>query len=69
VADTGAGIAENELTKIFERFYRCDRSRSMGGIGLGLSLAKAIVMALGGDIQVESTLGQGSLFTVSLPYD
>jgi two-component system phosphate regulon sensor histidine kinase PhoR len=68
VVDTGSGIAEDELTKIFERFYRCDRSRTMGGIGLGLGLAKAIAKALGGDIYVESVLDQGSLFTVSLPY-
>ena len=67
VADTGAGIAEDELTKIFERFYRCDRSRTLGGIGLGLSLAKAIANSLGGEIQVESVLDHGSVFTVFLP--
>jgi heavy metal sensor kinase len=65
--DTGIGIAESDLPKIFERFYRCDASRSAAGIGLGLSLAKAIARAHGGDIQARSVKGQGSLFAVSLP--
>lgn len=67
VEDTGLGIPEEELPHIFERFYRCDRSRSLAGIGLGLSLAKAIVKAFGGEIYVQSTLNKGSIFTVSLP--
>ncbi len=67
VEDTGVGIPEEELPHIFERFYRCDRSRSQDGIGLGLSLAKAIVNAFGGEIRVQSVVNQGSLFTVSLP--
>jgi len=67
VEDTGLGIAAAELPHIFERFYRCDRSRSQAGIGLGLSLAGAIVKAFGGEIRVTSTLDKGSLFQVILP--
>jgi signal transduction histidine kinase len=62
--DTGMGIAENDLPHIFERFYRCDRSRSKGGVGLGLSLVKAYTKSLNGTIQVESTLNQGSRFAL-----
>jgi signal transduction histidine kinase len=65
--DTGIGISEKDLPKIFERFYRCDRSRSRAGIGLGLSLAKAIANAFGGTIRVESTENKGSSFLVALP--
>ena len=67
VEDTGLGIAEAELPHIFERFYRCDRSRSQAGIGLGLSLAKAIVKAFDGEIRVTSTLDKGSSFQVFFP--
>ena len=67
IADTGIGISSAELSRIFERFYRCDRSRGQGGNGLGLSLALAFARAHGGDISVTSTLGQGSTFTVALP--
>jgi heavy metal sensor kinase len=67
VEDTGIGIPEKDLPKVFERFYRCDASRSMAGIGLGLSLAKAIAKAFDGDIQVKSAINQGSLFQVTLP--
>ena len=67
VKDTGIGISEPELPRIFERFYRSDQSRSQAGIGLGLSLARAIARAHGGDVRVTSTPGQGSTFTVSLP--
>jgi heavy metal sensor kinase len=67
VKDTGTGIAESDLPRIFERFYRGDRSRSESGTGLGLSLARAIARAHGGDITVESRLGAGSLFAVTLP--
>ncbi|MDQ3563515.1 MAG: HAMP domain-containing histidine kinase [Pseudomonadota bacterium] len=67
IEDTGIGISSNESARIFERFYRCDRSRSKQGNGLGLSLALAFVRAHGGDITVNSTPGQGSTFTVALP--
>ena len=66
VSDTGAGIDENETEHIFERFYRGDASRSTEGSGLGLSLARAIARAHGGDITVESGAGKGSIFTVTL---
>ena len=66
-ADTGIGISETDLPKIFDRFYRCDNSRTQPGTGLGLCLVKAIANALGGDIRVTSKLGEGSTFSVSLP--
>ncbi len=62
--DTGIGISENDLPHIFERFYRCDRSRSQGGVGLGLSLVKAFTESMNGKIHVESTLNQGSRFAL-----
>ena len=65
--DTGIGIPESDLPKIFERFYRCDANRSEPGTGLGLSLARAISHSLGGDIQVASIVNQGSTFSVTLP--
>jgi heavy metal sensor kinase len=68
VKDTGSGISAGDLPRIFERFYRGDRSRSESGTGLGLSLARAIARAHGGDITVESLLHQGSVFAVTLPY-
>lgn len=67
IADTGVGISAPELPRIFERFYRCDRSRGKGGNGLGLSLALAIVHAHGGDLTVTSSPGHGSTFTLALP--
>jgi two-component system phosphate regulon sensor histidine kinase PhoR len=69
VADTGMGIPERDLSRIFERFYRVDRarSRSQGGTGLGLAIVKHLVQRLGGEIEVESQLGRGSTFSVSLP--
>jgi heavy metal sensor kinase len=67
LADTGIGILPDELPHIFERFYRGDRSRSTAGIGLGLSLSRAIARAHGGDITAESTVGVGTVFTVTLP--
>jgi heavy metal sensor kinase len=67
VQDTGIGISSSDLPRIFERFYRCDQSRSLAGIGLGLSLARAIARAHSGDITVVSTPNQGSTFNVTLP--
>ena len=70
VADTGAGIAGDDLQHIFDRFFRADGSRRRGGLaqsGLGLAIAKAIVEAHGGTIQAESTPGEGSRFTIQLP--
>ena len=67
VKDTGVGISEADLPRIFERFYRCDQSRSQPGTGLGLSLARAIARAHGGDITVTSTVNQGSTFNITLP--
>jgi signal transduction histidine kinase len=63
--DTGVGIAVDDLPHIFERFYRCDRSRPQGGVGLGLSLAKAYTDAMNGLINVTSALNKGSTFTLS----
>lgn len=69
VQDTGIGIPQNELPRIFDRFYRVssDRSRSTGGSGLGLAIVQAIVGAHKGKLNVESELGKGSTFTVQLP--
>jgi signal transduction histidine kinase len=71
VSDSGIGIATEDLPRVFERFYRADKSRSRdqspGGSGLGLAICQAIISALHGKIQVQSHLGQGSVFTVSLP--
>ena len=68
VADTGVGIPSEELERIFERFYRTDasRARTSGGFGLGLSIVKDLVEAMGGSITAESTLDQGSMFRVRL---
>ncbi len=67
VADTGVGIAPEDLPRVFERFYKADRSRSGGGTGLGLAIAKHIVQAHGGRIWVESRVGKGSTFFFTLP--
>ena len=67
VADTGVGIAEDELPRVFERFYRADTSRATDGNGLGLPLTQAIVRAHEGEITVESGPGTGSRFSVVLP--
>ena len=68
VEDGGIGIASADLPRIFQRFYRCERSRSQTGSGLGLSLALAFVRAHGGDITVVSAEGVGSTFCVVLPH-
>jgi signal transduction histidine kinase len=69
VRDTGIGIPPESLDNIFDRFYRVDhsRSRDSGGSGLGLAIAKAIAQAHQGNIEVQSVLGKGSVFTVILP--
>ncbi|MDR0289622.1 MAG: HAMP domain-containing histidine kinase [Treponema sp.] len=69
IADTGIGIAEEDLPHIFERFYRSDksRSRSTGGAGIGLAIAAAIVRAHGGTIEAKSSGSAGTVFTVALP--
>jgi len=67
VRDTGVGIPTDEQARIWERLFRGDRSRAERGLGLGLSLVKAIVEAHGGTVSVDSATGQGSTFTVSLP--
>ncbi|HPN57235.1 MAG TPA: ATP-binding protein, partial [Candidatus Omnitrophota bacterium] len=69
VSDTGIGIPEKDLPRIFERFYRVDkaRSREIGGTGLGLSIVKHIVLSHGGQVWVHSELEQGSTFSFTLP--
>ncbi len=69
VSDTGIGIPSGDISRVFERFYRVDkaRSRPAGGTGLGLPIVKEVVDRMGGTIAVESQLGRGSIFTVTLP--
>jgi len=69
VIDNGPGIAKEHLPRLFERFYRCDKSRSrdQGGTGLGLSIVKHIAQVHNGTVEVESTPGKGSTFTITLP--
>ena len=67
VADTGTGVLPEELPRLFERFYKTDKSRRSEGTGLGLAITKRIVLAHGGTIWAESEPGQGSTFTVDLP--
>ena len=71
IVDTGQGIDEDHLDRIFERFYRVDpdRSRESGGTGLGLSIVKQILQAHGEDIRVESTKGRGTRFWFEIPYE
>jgi signal transduction histidine kinase len=68
VADTGVGISDEARPLVFERFFRADRGRSAdGGAGLGLAIVKSICVAHGGKVEVESVVGQGSRFHVTLP--
>lgn len=69
VQDTGTGIPPHDLSRIFDRLYRGDHSRSQRGLGLGLSLVKAVIHAHAGSIEVESALGQGATFILRLPAD
>jgi len=69
ISDTGIGIPEKDIPRIFERFYRVDkaRSRELGGTGLGLSIVKHIIQILGGSVWVKSELGKGSTFSFTVP--
>ena len=67
VSDTGPGISEQDLPRIFDRLYRGDQSRATRGLGLGLSLVRAYVEAQGGSVSVKSTPGNGSVFEIRLP--
>jgi len=65
--DTGIGVPVEEQNKIWDRLYRGDKSRSQRGLGLGLSLVKAVVQAHGGSVAVESRPNEGATFIVKLP--
>ncbi len=67
VSDTGPGISEQDLPRIFDRLYRGDQSRATRGLGLGLNLVRAYVEAQGGTVEVKSNLGHGSTFEIRLP--
>ena len=67
VKDTGLGIPEGDLPRIWDRLYRCDQSRSEKGLGLGLSLVRAVILAHSGRVEVSSKPGKGSTFTIYLP--
>ncbi|NFT82638.1 GHKL domain-containing protein, partial [Clostridium botulinum] len=68
ISDNGLGIPKEDLPRIFERFYRVDKSRKKGGTGLGLAIVKHIVKTFNGDINVKSILGEGSIFKVRIKY-
>jgi two-component system phosphate regulon sensor histidine kinase PhoR len=67
VRDTGSGIAAEDLERVWERFYKADRSRAGSGAGLGLAIVKHIVLAHGGAVEASSTLGEGAEFRITLP--
>ncbi len=69
VSDRGSGISEAEQAQVFESFHRTDpsRSRATGGVGLGLAIVKSLVEGMGGQVSVQSRIGEGSTFTVKLP--
>lgn len=71
VQDSGIGIPPEDLSRLFERFYRVDkaRSRELGGTGLGLAIVKHLVKAQGGEVRVQSDVGRGSEFSFTLPHD
>ncbi len=68
IADTGIGIDQADLPRLFERFYRAKNTRSQPGMGLGLSIARGIIEQHSGTISVESTPGRGSHFIITLPF-
>jgi two-component system phosphate regulon sensor histidine kinase PhoR len=67
IRDSGVGIPAADISRIFERFYKADKSRSGGGTGLGLSIARHVLEGHGGRIWAESTVGEGSTFFFTLP--
>jgi two-component system phosphate regulon sensor histidine kinase PhoR len=67
VRDTGEGIDPDDLSRVFERFYKADRARRAGGSGLGLAIVKHTIEAHGGSVSARSNLGRGSSFTFSIP--
>ncbi len=67
VQDAGAGIADSEIKRIFERFYRTPSARGVPGTGLGLAIVKHLALLMGGEVSVQSEMGRGSTFTVKLP--
>ena len=69
VTDTGDGLTPEQLSKVFDRFYRADtaRARDAGGSGIGLTIARSLALAHGGTLTTQSEPGQGSRFTVRLP--
>ena len=69
ICDDGIGVQESEQSRIFDRFYRCDQSRTKDGCGLGLSFARAVAQSHGGNISITSQIDHGSTFIVTLPYN
>ena len=67
--DNGVGISEEAIPRIFERFYRVDEAHSSAGFGIGLSIAKASVALHGGTLAVDSTVGEGTTVTITLPHE